>query len=1150
MTNTNPPKDSKGVMEFCNMLKKGPTFLFLGQDYLRLESGTDPFLSEVLRKYGRTSTDRTQYSQIFEGEAQKSIESSLAWMQERCGRLSTPQWLKTVAGYTWSGVYSSAIDVIWPSVFRTEWRELYHIFEEKYRPVDPRNRLKLHCTYLFGNVSRAEERERPPLTEFELINRNPIAVALAHRLPEIITPFGVLVIEGYAGERDWLSPRDLFPIIDTLNTGQTHIFSVTEELAKNALIVRLVQKGKLTLHKESLATYFLRGEESGFIQLGRRPEGEEHGRRIQLGDRILTVPSSIWNLVSTSAIILDDSILITPPPLSEEKQYYEFRNFLAESSTKPVWSGYERGFAFHREFETKLDKIVHEKLKSNELQKEPIILHGQTGTGKTVALGALAYKIRKEKKHPVLFIERKPQMPLNSDIDSFCKWAEDSEAPTTIIIWDGMLENTSLEQYYDLLRYLVGRGRKVVLVGSCYRLDTKKYQGENFIEAPAKLSQSEISSFSKFINSCDPSIGPLLKEPLRQIDDSFLVALYRLLPPTRSFIRFGMHKEVGSAEKEIQRKLQERRSAPIATTLGYALIKAGLITEEIFPSIEAKEIVDEKLSETQELIGLIIVPGRFGLKVPLELLLRAYGKHGYVNFVNLLDEIDVFRLSEDVVGNITVAPRHPLEAKLVSQARLGGVRDEVAFVKQLLLEVKESYDSFDDIEVQFAVDLIKSIGPNGQEPGYFTPFYKELSKTLKELREERGVQNPSLMLQEATLLRNYVVEHSKYDRPPPADALKILDEAEIALRDALKLLKNDRKNNKMRGIILVDLASTLGSKANHISKHTERPQDSIPLFQEAHKILFKARDLDPNSYYPIDVLVWTTRDILKTNILDPQSRAEAKANILYVFEMAEAEDFGINQQEKFLMRRMNIGSLLEREDLSEDAFKALLNKGSCAGYYLRAYDQISELPKNTELGSSQRELCRSAVKYLEENRKAIIRDSRCLYLLLHTWWKMQTGKPIFYGERQTVFFTEENWRYFLGIILNLTGIEGLSTNPSLMYLRGIAAFHLGDVDNALSIFRELERESDYITGRRRIIRSYLASTKDGQPRKFNGTVAWVSGNGTRGEVYVEELRRNIRFLPRDFNRLDIKEHETLNDFHLAFNFIGLIADPKSYLKSQ
>jgi len=900
------------------------------------------------------------------------------------------------------------------------------------------------------------------------------------------------------------------------------------------------------LYSESLATFLVKGEEAGFLRLGKRPDEEEHGRHIQLGEKILAVPSHIWNQVSMSAMILDDAILIAPTPLSEEKRYYEFRDFLAESSIKPVWSGYERGFAFHRDFETKLNEVTHKRLKSSELQKEgPIILHGQTGTGKTVALGALAYEIRKEKKHPVLFIERRPRLPINSDIDHFCKWAENLGAPSTLIVWDGMLDPA---HYSDLLRYLTGRGRKVVVVGSCYKRDPTGDQ-ENFIEAPASLSQSERSDFEEFINNFDPLIGQLLKEPLKrkQLDDTFLVALYRLLPPIRSLIRTGVHREVGSAEIELRRKLQEEISEPI-NTLGYALMEAGLITKEIFTSTETKEIGGEKVSATEVLIGLIIVPGRLGLRVPVELLMRASGKEGYLKFVSLIDEVDFFRLSEDATGNFMVAPRHPLEAKLLAQVRLGGARAEVAFAKQLILEIKRSSNSFDTTEIQFGVDLIQSIGPKGQDAGYFAPYYREISGALKELREERGVQNPRLMLQEATLLREYVRHQSQSGRPPE-DTIDILDEAEAVLNSALKILEKNHRDTQKRCPILVELSSTLGSKAEHILS-TERPQEAIRPFQEASKNLLKARNLCPNNFYPIDVLAWITRDLLKADILDPQARAEATANILYALEMAEAEDYSVDQQEHFNMRRLEIGVLLERQDLSDDAFESLLAQGSCAGYFLRAYNKISGIPKNTGLTPFYRERCSSAVGYLEENRRAIANDSRCLYLLLHTWWGMQTGKPIYYGERQTVSLSEENWRYFLGIIIDLMNISDFSTNPSLMYLRGLATFHLGYIDNAFNIFRDLERESEYVTGRRRIIRSYLASTTEGKPRKFNGTVAWVSEDGRKGAIYVEEIRRNIRFLSRDFNRPDIKKHDSVNEFHLAFNFLGPIADQKSSYKSQ
>lgn len=1138
---------------YSKLKQQMPSFLFLGQNYLRLETGTDPFLSEILRKYGRVNGEVPHYGQLLEGEAQYLTDSAIAWMQERCQRISVPEWLKTVARFSWSGVYTSSIDVIWPKAFRSEWRELQPIFEEKYNPRDPRNRSKLHCTYLFSNVNRTEEVERPPLTMFELLEREQIAVALARRLPEYVTPFGVLIIEGHAGEQDWFSPKALYPIINKLSQGQTHIFSATEEISQQPYISELVRSGKLILHNEGLATFLLQGEEAGFLQLGKRPQEAGYSRQIQLEENVLTVPLNIWNQVSRSSIILDDTLLVSPPKLSSDKRYREFRNFLAESSIRPVWSGYERKFAISREFEKKLRAEVDRKLKSNALQDEPVILHGQTGTGKTVALGALAYKVRKERKYPVLFIERKSQKPLHSDIDVFCQWVEDGGASSTLVVWDGMVE---IDQYYDLLQYLAGRGRKVVVVGSSYRLDTKpgKKSGKRFaeIEAPATLSSTEIADFSQFFDSLEPSLSQRLDEQIKKRDDTFLVALYRLLPDTRSIIRSGVTREIGIAEQRIRYETENQGTLKLSSfenTLAYALWRRGLITQDQIFSSEIKEIGDEEMNQIQQLIGLVMVPGRFGLRIPFELLLRSLKKEGFLDFVDLLSQQDIFRWYEDAVGNIAIGPRHPLEAQLFVQARFGAPKTEVALAKQLLLEIRDNDDVFDNDEVQFGVDLVRSMGPNGLYPTYFISSFREISAILSELRDERGVQNPRLMLQEANLLREIVVDQSKAGIPP-TDAEQLLDKAENILRQALELIGNDPKNNKQRAALLVEMSSLLGTKVRQTLDYSQHPEDAIPFFEEAQQLLFKARALDTENFYSIDVQTWTTLALLKSNILDPQFRSEIEANILHAFEMAETEEFGIIQLERFYSRRLEIADELKKYDLSEETFEKLRIMGSGAGYYLRAFAMVKNLPLDRELNLTQYETCCAAVNYLEENRQAISQDGRSLYLLLRLWWLQKANRPIFYGERQTVPFGEEDWQYCMQIITQLMDIGELYRMPLLTYLYGLASFHRGFHEDALTIFRQLERESDYITGRRRIIRSYLAGTENGQPKKYTGEVAWVSDDVSKGEVYVNELQRRIRFLPRDFGKPDIRKYDSLGEFHLAFNFLGPIADPPGFLKGK
>lgn len=1152
--------------EIYRKISEGPAFLLLGQDYLQLESGTDPFLSELLRKYGPNSdNEKHTYRQMLKGEASKEIDTALAWMQGLCERLSPPQWLKMVANFAWSGIYTSAIDIIWMRAFRSEWRELQPLIEERYKPNDPRNRSRLLCTFLFGCVNRVEETERPPLTLREWSKRRHVAIALARRLPEILTPFGILLIEGYAGERDWLSPDDLAPVIDDLNSNQAHMFSVTEtlhnELISNHFITELLEEDKLILHSESLSFFLLQGETTGLLKLNERPEKEEYGRSIRWGEKVRTVPSHIWNQVSRSAIILDDTILTPGNKLSKEKRYYEFRNFLADSSLKLIWSGYDRGFAFRREFEKTLLKEIKERLKSGTLQHEPVILHGQTGTGKTVALGTLAYEIRKERKYPVLFIERKSQRPVSSDIDAFCKWAEDNDAAACLIIWDGMLE---IEQYYDLLLYLVGRGRKVAVIGTSYKLDTqkldmRKLSKSNLIAAPATLNKTEIADFRNFLNEFDIGLGQIIDSQLQQNGDlpdpTFLVALYRLLPPTRALIRTGVLKETGLTEQKIQKIVQEEQWDPnYENTLAQALRKVGLITSDVVLKTTSEDLGGEKVNEIQKLIGLVMVPGSFGLKIPIELLLRTLGKGNITNFVSLLNKFDIFRWHEDAVGNIFIGPRHPLEARLVIQSRLGGASTEIVYVRQLLLEIHDTDGFLDNHEIQFAVDFLRSMRPDDHINSYgrnaikFIPYFRDLAETLKGLREERNVQNPRLMLQEATFLREAVREQSKTDKPY-TDADDLLDRAEAIVNQALKLLNNDHRNKKIRSVMLVELASILGTKVRQILDSKIAIQGALQLFNAVREEIFRARVLDPENYYPIDVFAWVTRDLIASGVLDLDARANAEVDILHVFEMADTEDFSVLQKERFEERRMMIAEVLNNTKLSENAFNSLITQGSSAGYYLKAHNTVGELA-NEEISLDQRKRYYAAAKYLEDNRKIISQDGRSLYLLLRLWWMLRTGRPMFYGERQVVPFNQDDWKYCQGIILDLMNTSEFYITPSIKYLQGITSFHLGDIEDSFEIFRELEREAEYIQGRRRIIRSYLASIPDGQPRVFNGTVDWVNGEGTRGTVYVEELRRKILFIPQDFRKPTIQRHEVLSGFHLAFNFIAPIADPASYYWTQ
>ena len=1123
------------ALELHTRLKQGPALLLLGQDYLRLESGADPFLSECLSKYCDVSGLEPSYNLLLDSRAVEDGDAALAWLHHRCRRLAPPLWMNTVAQFAWNSIYTSAIDDIWTDAFRSDWRELHSIFSDRFHPEDPRNRTRLHATFLFGSISRSEKDERPPLRRRELLARRLQAIALARRVPDIVTPFGTFVIEGYAGSRDWMSLDELIPIIDALGTGQTHIFSAGPELGSHPDVIELVQAGKVALYSQSLADYLFSAEGAGYLSL-QPPEDVGVGTRaVRVGDRLIAIPPDLWARITLSAQVLDCAALMPPQALSKDATYREFRNFLSDASVKPLWEAYARGFAFTRSYATHLRKTVDQQLKSTTLEKPPILLHGQTGIGKTVALRALAYEVARQGKHPVLFMERRLQRPVQADIDAFCKWVEDLSGANTLIVWDGMLE---VEPYHDLVRHLAGRGRKVVLVGSNYQTDESKLRGTMPIPASPFMDKPELERFEAFLTGLDPSLAFLAQRLDTERDPSFLVALYRLLPPSRAQLRSGVVREVGTTEQEIRSRITQLGVGQPITALATAMLEAGLITSSELLSEEPRPVGDEQLTELEELIGLIMVPGRFGLSVPIELLLRAL-RNEVLNIVDVLRELDIFRWSEDAAGNIAVSPRSSLEARLLVDSRLGGARTEVAFANKLILALRDYEAVTNNPHIQFVVDMVRAMGPNGPSPTYFRSYYEQLASALQTLRQEHAVRTPRLMLQEATLLREAVKGH---DDLSAESAETMLDKMSEVLRQALELAV-ERNNRKLQSQILVELGAAIGTKLNRVLADASKTSEAFRMFEEARTYLFRSKTLDPDNYYPVDVLAWTARDLVQQGILGPAQLAEVEADVLHAFQRAEEEGLAAHHFEDYQKRRMELGRVFGSIQLSEDAFRELEESGSCAGYYLKARDMVADIDLQQPLSAPAREACARAATYLEKYRPRMTSEGRCLHLLFRLWWMSIHDRPLFYGERQTIGFSIDEWRYCMGLIEELLAIGESYRSLSLQYIHALGKFHLGLIEESLDLFRELERDADQVSGRRRVLRHYVLSLPGGRPQLFTGTVSWADEQKNRGELYVDDLRRTVRFFPLDFGRQGLQAGETIGRFHIAFNYLGPIADP-------
>ncbi|MEU1167363.1 hypothetical protein ABZ372_46690, partial [Streptomyces sp. NPDC005921] len=587
------------------------------------------------------------------------------------------------------------------------------------------------------------------------------------------------------------------------------------------------------------------------------------------------------------------------------------------------------------------------------------------------------------------------------------------------------------------------------------------------------------------------------------------------------------------------------------TALGYALLEAGLIPQLPFDSRATGTNEIENFTVVEELTALVMVAGQFGLSVPLELLLRATGEPGYFNVARLFDEVDLVRWEEDHEGNFRLGARSRLEARLIVTSRLGDTAREATYAERLIVEARGSdYAISGAREIDFVADLVRAMGAQGTESERYRKEFPLISGALRKLREERGLENPRLILQEANLLREFTIwsrnnrwKDGAYDSTQTVVALQSATEI---LHTALGQFRPDAQS-PLRSKLRVELATAYATQAE-VMRTEHRAADQIAFFEQAKQELALAREEDQESFYPLDVLAWSTRNVLGS--LSDEERSEAIVDVLSAFETLSPEDLDPSQVENYHKRHQEFATEANNLTLAEEAFQALAERGSGAGVYLRARAIADPTALRERLDSAAQDRISDALTYLGTHEELVSGDSRCLNLRLDLWWLHNTGKHLFSGERECLPFNQDQWQEVLRLIAAIEDTGRTYRDIPLTFIRGIAEFHRGELGAAFSTFSDLETRSDEVRGRRRIIRSYLASDSHGNPQLFNGEIARLTRDLRRGEVYVESLRRSVNFIPSEFRGRDLRRGANLGSFHIGFNLLGIIADPEPFLHTR
>ncbi|MFJ9877801.1 hypothetical protein ACIRVI_32760 [[Kitasatospora] papulosa] len=1152
---------SVGKQALFERLDRGPSFLFLGQSYLSIETGHDPLVGPLARSLGMDNLPETAYQAIL-GAAPDSREAAAKALSDAGRALVLPPSLKTTLEFPWNGVLSSAVDPSWRLGLKQGWRTVQETVPQRDRTRLSRDMADVQALMLFGGVDQPVD-ERPPATKMELSRRRALAAeALSRIVTDGLTPRGLLVVEGWS-LNDWLDPETLYSQICDAVANQVHLFSTTDEILADEFIREAINLKVLVPHRETFASLVEEARSTGRLSDGGPTTTSTHAVRV--GDRRLPIDRSRWQRILPHARPVDVDLLDHPPAESKHRRFQKFREFLGASDGSPTWWAHARGLPFQRNFEKVLTDLVEDAAASPERQG-PLLVVGQSGTGKSVALARLAFQTARTGRRVVLHIPRKSTRPEFQALDDFCLWAEEQSGANTLIVWDGMLEP---EEYQRLFDYLRSRGRKVVMVGSCYwdadqfgdgggrkrgradkqvRTASRYRRDKDFVEAPATIAGKELDRFTRYL----ADFGIVLKgadEAIVARDRSFLSALYRLLPDAHAPLSRGLVLELRRSEERLSHAARTRVNYEPSTIMAAALEEAGLLHGlEALPGSSEEGAAAWQDDPYERLLSLILLIHSHGLRTPLELALRTIGRDGVRNLPDLLSGIDIIRWDEDEKGNYALGGRNQLEATLLTGARRWGDEREAAQISEVIELVRpDSRARNGGPEIEFVMALLTAIGPQkNREQRKYGAQYLLIADSIAKLR--MLVTNPvihaRLTHKEVNMRREWAVWDQRRQGPDVDLRRRALEAAQEAVDEALREAEDLGHRRDIRLNLYVEQASVRGSQLYELLH--SGPGGGIPQplpseeyisgeLRELKRSVQSALECEATNYYPVDVLCWATRDTFKAGALSDETAATLVGDCLSALTVIDPETLEPGQAGLYHSKFVDIASLASDHFLAEQQLKKLeaYDEPLAAFFYaLKVSGFINNEP--------DQEGVQRALEHLRRNPLRL-QDERCVRLAVDLLWFARTGERFLSGERQTLPLDQAAWQECLELTELASAYDAM---PSLRvhFMRALALFHLGSIDRAMEAFRDLDRLSLEQRDRRRVINVYVSSWEDGAPRVFRARVLRVDADFQGGRCWVEGYQRELPFDPSGFGPDQAAEGRTL-DAYIAFNMIGPRLEP-------
>lgn len=483
---------------------------------------------------------------------------------------------------------------------------------------------------------------------------------------------------------------------------------------------------------------------------------------------------------------------LTPEPKERYRYRLWFASFLNNDSLLPKWFGYKENFVLKRPFHDELINFVRKSLKNPGVSNHrPILLHGQSGSGKTVAMGLLAYTIFHEKQFPVIYItdpnvsffdDTQNDNPHFNKLVSFLQYIQNNtKAKSVLLIWDCSGLDKERNDYIRLYRQLRNFGLNVVLVGTSYQL----VGNENDPKSDTILSQkTELSPFLDILADVKledkdiSSLDILLKKKARMDEDerkfvidhlrkdmerndgeemNFLAMLYYVFWDIRDNLSHGVQKEF----METMNKLREYKPDPNSGYFGQIALK----NYETYQKLVTEHYTTERLRELiEDFTKITAIFTYYNKEISLDVVYNLLG----TNLETLRYVLDAPIFSEQVYSNrISYRIRTKFEARLLLKSYNIDIQNDYRSIAEYICMIlyrieSQFFNSSSESEIIESITrIISMIGPNSNPlndtrwDDYDFCYLAPCFITALHLACIAVQDDPRLMVQELSLSREY-----------------------------------------------------------------------------------------------------------------------------------------------------------------------------------------------------------------------------------------------------------------------------------------------------------------------------------------------------------------------------------------------------------